>query len=32
MGIMSVMPKTAYQQGTPRMFTKFDKFEEPRKS
>lgn len=27
MGIMSVMPKTAYQQGTPRMFTKFDKFD-----
>lgn len=26
-GIMSVMPKTAYQQGTPRMFTKFDKFD-----
>lgn len=27
MGILSVMPKTAYQQGTPRMFTKFDKFD-----
>lgn len=27
MGIMSVMPRTAYQQGTPRMFTKFDKFD-----
>ena len=27
LGIMSVMPKTAYQQGTPRMFTKFDKFD-----
>lgn len=27
MGIMSVMPKTAYQQGTPRMFSKFDKFD-----
>lgn len=24
--IMSVMPKTAYQQGIPRHFTKFDKF------
>lgn len=27
MGIMSVMPKTAYQQGTPRFFRKFDKFD-----
>lgn len=27
MGILSVMPKTAYQQGTPRMYTKFDKFD-----
>lgn len=26
-GIMSVMPKTAYQQGTPRHFSKFDKFD-----
>lgn len=26
-GIMSVMPKTAYQQGIPRMFTKYDKFD-----
>lgn len=26
-GIMSVMPKTAYQQGVPRHFTKFDKFD-----
>lgn len=26
-GIMSVMPRTAYQQGLPRMFTKFDKFQ-----
>jgi hypothetical protein len=26
-GIMSVMPRTSYQQGTPRMFTKFDKFD-----
>lgn len=27
MGILSVVPKTAYQQGTPRMFTKYDKFD-----
>ena len=27
MGIMSVMPKTAYQQGLPKMFSKLDKFE-----
>lgn len=26
-GIMSVMPKTAYQQGLPRHFSKFDKFD-----
>ena len=26
-GIMSVMPKTAYQQGIPRHFSKFDKFD-----
>lgn len=26
-GIMSVMPRTAYQQGLPRKFTKFDKFD-----
>ncbi len=26
-GIMSVMPKTAYQQGVPRMFSKFNKFD-----
>lgn len=26
-GIMSVMPKTAYQQGIPKHFTKFDKFD-----
>jgi len=26
-GIMSVMPKTAYQQGVPKHFTKFDKFD-----
>lgn len=26
-GIMSVMPKTAYQQGLPRMFSKFNKFD-----
>lgn len=26
-GIMSVMPKTAYQQGVPRIFRKFDKFD-----
>lgn len=26
-GIMSVMPKTAYYQGIPRQFTKFDKFD-----
>jgi hypothetical protein len=26
-GIMSVMPKTAYQQGLPRTFTKLDKFD-----
>ena len=27
MGLMTVMPKTAYQQGIPKHFTKFDKFE-----
>lgn len=27
MGIMSVMPKSAYQQGTPRKFLKFDNFD-----
>lgn len=27
MGIMSVMPKTAYQQGIPRMFSRFDRFD-----
>lgn len=27
MGIMSVMPRTAYQQGIPRKFTKADKFD-----
>ena len=26
-GIMSVMPKTAYQQGIPKVFNKFDKFD-----
>ena len=26
-GIMSVMPKTTYQQGIPRVFSKFDKFD-----
>jgi hypothetical protein len=26
-GIMSVMPMTAYQQGVPKHFTKFDKFD-----
>lgn len=26
-GIVSVMPKTAYQQGIPRHFSKFDKFD-----
>ncbi len=26
-GIMSVMPKTAYQQGLPKHFSKFDKFD-----
>ncbi len=26
-GIMSIMPKTAYFQGTPKHFTKFDKFD-----
>jgi hypothetical protein len=26
-GIMSIMPKTAYQQGVPKHFTKFDKFD-----
>ena len=26
-GIMSVMPKTAYQQGIPKHFSKFDKFD-----
>ena len=26
-GIMSVMPKSAYQQGVPKHFTKFDKFD-----
>lgn len=26
-GLMTVMPKTAYQQGIPKHFTKFDKFE-----
>ena len=27
MGIMTIMPKTAYQQGIPKHFQKFDKFE-----
>lgn len=27
MGIISVLPRTAYQNGLPRMFTKFDKFD-----
>ena len=27
LGLMTVMPKTAYQQGIPKHFTKFDKFE-----
>ena len=27
MGMMTIMPKTAYQQGIPKHFTKFDKFE-----
>lgn len=27
MGIMSLMPKSAYQQGLPKYFTKFDKFD-----
>jgi hypothetical protein len=27
MGLMTVMPKTAYQQGIPKHFQKFDKFE-----
>ena len=27
MGIMSVMPKTAYQQGIPKHWSKFDKFD-----
>lgn len=27
LGIMSVMPKTAYQQGLPRHYTRFDKFD-----
>ena len=26
-GIMSVMPKTTYQQGIPKLFSKFDKFD-----
>jgi hypothetical protein len=26
-GIMSVMPKSAYQQGIPKIFSKFDKFD-----
>ncbi|AXH73898.1 MAG: major capsid protein [Microviridae sp.] len=26
-GVMSVMPKTAYQQGIPKAFSKFDKFQ-----
>lgn len=26
-GIMSVMPKSAYQQGIPKLFSKFDKFD-----
>lgn len=26
-GIMSILPKTAYQQGIPKHFTKFDKFD-----
>jgi hypothetical protein len=26
-GIMSVMPKSAYQQGIPKVFSKFDKFD-----
>ena len=27
MGLMTVMPKTAYQQGIPKHFSKFDKFD-----
>ena len=27
LGIMSIMPKSAYQQGVPKMFLKFDKFD-----
>lgn len=27
MGLMCVLPKTAYQQGIPRMFSRFDKFD-----
>lgn len=27
MGIISILPRTAYQNGLPRMFTKFDKFD-----
>lgn len=26
-GIMSIMPRTAYQQGLPRLFSKFDRFD-----
>jgi len=29
MGILSVLPRTAYQQGLPRMFTRTDKFDYP---
>lgn len=28
-GIMSVLPRTTYQQGIPKMFTRFDKFDYP---
>ena len=27
MGMMTIMPKTAYQQGLPKLFSKFDKFD-----
>lgn len=27
MGLMTIMPKTAYQQGIPKIFNKFDKFD-----
>lgn len=27
MGIMSIMPRTAYQQGIPRIFSKFDRYD-----